>query len=122
MNETDRFRVWCHLRIRFAFLLDRDPADLVMEVYGWAWAFSAGAMDAKSIDKACRAQAMALGWRRRGGIGAWHRKEMASGELASMPTAQDRVMLRSNGPCVPRVRHGRFKQTRHVPHIYRTAI
>jgi hypothetical protein len=119
MNETDRCRVYRHLRIRFAFLLNRDP-DVVMECYGWAWVFSAGAMDAKSIDKACRAQATALGWRRRGGIGAWYHRERCMPVTQAM-TDQDRVMLRSNGPCVPRVRNARFKQTRHVPHVYRQA-
>ena len=117
MNETHRRRVYRHLRARFAFLLDRDP-DAVLECYGWAWVFSAGAMDAKSIDKACRTQAMALGWRRRGVIGAWYRRERSM-DVTLAPAAQDRVMLRSNGPCVPRDRNARFKQTRHVPHMYR---
>jgi hypothetical protein len=119
MNETDRSRVYRHLRARFAFLLDRDP-DVVMECYAWAWVFSAGAMDAKSIDKACRAQAMALGWRRRSGIGAWYRRERCMPVTLEL-AGQDRVMLRSNGPCVPRVRNARFKQNRHVPHVYRQA-
>lgn len=120
MNDTHRQRVRQQLRIRFAFLLDHDPDEVVMEVYGWAWVFSAGAMDAKSIDKACRAQAMALGWRRRGGVGPWYRRELPSAWMGNV-AEQTCIQLRSNGPCVPRVRNGRFKQTRHVPHIYRCA-
>lgn len=120
MNDTHRQRVRQQLRIRFAFLLDHDPDEVVMEVYGWAWVFSAGAMDAKSIDKACRAQAMAMGWRRRGGVGPWYRRELPSAWMGNV-AEQTRIQLRSNGPCVPRVRNGRFKQTRHVPHIYRRA-
>jgi hypothetical protein len=42
-------------------------------------------------------------------------------DVGMAPAAQTRVMLRLNGPCVPRVRNKRFKQSRHTPHIYRQA-